>query len=142
MTKPQRPIEPQAVAEARAYAEALVLHEQELQAYERQQAADALTTARKAEVARQTRCKAACQQAADHAASLITQLVAALDQYVAASEQPFHTIRGQVQNFLAAHGVGKYVAYSGDLTGRPSGIPPYPTDTTTYLLAGLFPEAE
>src|SRR6266550_5868518 len=138
MTKPQRPIEPQAVAEARAYADALVQHEQELAEYERQQAADALTTARQAEVARQTRCKIACSDAADEAAQAVKQLVAALDQYVAATELPLFQIKGHVANFLGAHGFQKY----GSLDGRPSGLPPYATDTTTYLVGGLFPAAE
>ena len=135
MNKPQRPIEPQAVAEARAYADALVQHEQELAEYERQQAADAATAARKAEVARQTRCKIACQDAADEAKQAITQLVAALDTYFAASEYSFLDIQGNIQNFLGANGIQKY----GSLTGRPSGfISDQPVD---HLMAGLFPDA-
>src|SRR6266550_7830307 len=136
MTKPQRPIEPQAVAEARAYADALVQHEQELAEYERQQAADALTAARQAEVARQTKCKAACQDAADEAKQAITQLVAALDTYFAASEYSFLDIQGNIQNFLGANGIQKY----GSLTGRPSGFTS--DQPVNHLMAGLFPEAE
>ncbi len=96
MTKPQRPSTPLLDA-ARAEQEAIVKHEQEVQAYERQQAADAITAARKAEVARQTRCKAACQDAADEAEKAIKQLTTALDQYVAASEHSFLDIQGHVQ---------------------------------------------
>jgi len=137
MTKPQRPATP-TLDQARAEQEAIVQHEQELAQYEREQAAAALTTARQAEVARQTRCKIASQDAADEAKQAITQLVAALDTYVAATELPLVQIKGNIQNFLGAHGFQKY----GSLDGRPSGFPPYATDTTTYLVAGLFPEAE
>jgi len=137
MTKPTRPATP-TLDQARAEQEAVLKHEQEVQQYERQQAADAFIAARQAEVARQTRCKIASQDAADEAAQAVKQLVAALDQYVAATELPLFQIKGHVANFLGAHGFQKY----GSLDGRPSGFAPYATDTTTYLVAGLFPVAE
>ncbi len=137
MTKPTRPATP-TLDQARAEQEAILKHEQEVAQYEREQAADALTASLKAEVARQTKCKIASQDAADEAAQAVKQLVAALDQYVAATELPLFQIKGHVANFLGAHGFQKY----GSLDGRPSGLPPYATDTTTYLVGGLFPAAE
>ena len=61
-----------------------------------------------------------------------------MDQYVAATELPLVQVKGHVANFLGAHGFQKY----GSLDSRPSGFAPYPTDTTTYLMAELFLEAE
>src|SRR5438876_270204 len=135
MTKPTRPDTP-LLDQARAEQEAIVKHEQEVEQYERQQVADAATAARKAEVARQTRCKIASQDAAEEATQAAKQLVAALDQYVAASELRFFDIQGNIQNFLADNGISKY----GDLTGRPSGL--NSAQPSNHLLAGLFLEAE
>lgn len=110
--KPERPDTPLLEA-ARAEQEALAKYEQEVADYERSQRAQAEAKARAERIARQKHCLARCRQYAIEAEEAGHKLVAALENFVAASDLPPNEVSGRVRNFL-----GAYVRGFGDLTGH------------------------